>query len=262
MLSTEAVYKANLQRVGTAIPETIALLSKYFCVKDWEQVKASAQTENLLKKRSSHTVDGLLRVVYQRFFAELDPLPNAEMVAKAMTKDVSLVSKTQILYIYTCLSDKLVEKIILDLVNPKLDGFDSHLSKEDVQIFLDKEGQHHPELRNWSGYLKQRWTRGFLALLRDFGVMQPTPSNRLLKPIIRTEAFAFFVLGLLDGEISAFEILRHHIWDLYFLRETDIDNLLIDMQAKGWLHYLKASHIVEMKPKYKSLEEWLDAGLG
>ena len=43
---SELLYKANLQRVGTLIPETITVLSEYLRFKDWDKIKDSLQERN------------------------------------------------------------------------------------------------------------------------------------------------------------------------------------------------------------------------
>ena len=120
----------------------------------------------------------------------------------------------------------------------------------------------HPELQTWSDHLRSRWCRGFLALLRYFGLMEPAPSNRLLHPVVRVEAFAFFLLWLLQSGTGPLPALEHPWWDLYLMRDSDKESLLAQAQARGWLYYSRAVDIVELQPRYASLEEWIHAGLG
>jgi len=180
-----------------------------------------------------------------------------------MVADISQVSKTQILYPYVCKADALVEQAVLRLVKPRLQGsFSSDLTKEDVVDFLREESSSHAELRSWAESLTNRWARGFLALLRNFGVMTPAPKNKLLTPRVRVEVFTFFLLGLLDSGLSVSETLANSLWQLYMMSEQEKENLLVEASAKGWLHYARAASILEVKPRYASLKEWLEHGLG
>ena len=61
-------YKANLQRVGAAISETIVLLGEYARHGDWNWVRTAALQDNLLQKGSSETVIGILKAVKRRVF--------------------------------------------------------------------------------------------------------------------------------------------------------------------------------------------------
>jgi len=79
---------------------------------------------------------------------------------------------------------------------------------------------------------------------------------------LRTETFTFFLLGLLDRKLSPLEALSNDLWKLYFMKDFEIEQLLIDAQAKGWFFFSRAGDIVELKPRYSSLERWLDEYLG
>lgn len=252
-------YRANLQRVGSLVPETIILLQEYARVKDWGKVRHLAIQENILGKRSPHTVDFILREVKRRMFQHEAELPRAELVAELISKDTPLATKSQILLIYLCKSDALVEQLILRLVKPRL-AFRSQqqLSSKDVYDFLMEERKDHPELSRWSEYLRRRWSRGFLALLRDFGFMESAPSRNLTKPTVRVDTFAFFLLHLLKKKLPASNILGNWVWDMFLLSEEEKEGLLAETQKRGWVSFLKAGEVVELSFRYRSLEEWLD----
>jgi len=256
------VYKADLQHAGTAIPESIVILSEYLKHQDWNQLRVSVLRRNLLKKRSSVTASNFLRASRRRFFVDHARLPSADSVAYAMVADMPYIAKAQILYPYVCKADALVEQMILRLVKPRLEeSFSSELTKKDVLNFLREESSSHPELQSWADSLTMRWTRGFLALLRDFGIMERAPSNRLSRPVVRVEAFTFFLLGLLQSGFSTVKVINSPLWDLYFLKSPEIERLLVEAQAGGWIYYSKAGDVVELKPQYTSIGEWFKSGL-
>ena len=85
---------------------------------------------------------------------------------------------------------------------------------------------------------------------------------KLLKPLLRVETFTFFMFGLLQKNLASLEALRNHIWKLYFLEDFELEQLLIDAQARGWFYFSRAGDIIEVKPRYRSLERWLDDCLG
>ena len=205
-----ANYKANLQRVGAAIPEAITLLTEYARRQDWQQVREATLKENLLQKGSSHTVKGILTAIRQRFWNTDGQLPPAGVVSQAMITDIPPAAKSQILYLYVCATDSLVRQTVLHLVKPLMaSSSNASLAPDEVRDFLRREMTSHPELQVWSDHLQTRWCRGFLALLRDFGLMEPAPSNRLLHPVVRVEAFAFFLLWLLQSGTGPLPALEH-----------------------------------------------------
>jgi hypothetical protein len=255
-MSNLVVYKADLQRVGSLVNESLIVLTEYAKFKDWKKTTETIISKNLLAKRSSQTLKGILKAIEKRFLTNYAYLPSCDVLAKAIEKNMSKTIKVQLLYPYICESDFLIKKLLLNLVVEKI-HYSAVLSKNDVLEFLENEAENHPELKKWSDYLKRRWTRGFLAFLRDFGIMEKAPSNRLLKPLVRVESFTFFMLGLLEKKLSPNEIFHNEIWKLYFIRTNELENLLIDAQAQGWVNYSKAGDIIEIKSKYQ-LERWLD----
>lgn len=255
-------YKADLPRAGALVAETLVLLREYACAGDWEQIRQKAIRQNLLQKRSSHTTDAILHAVRHRFLDDHKPLPLAALIAQAVCSNMPMPSKEQVLFAYVVTDDALIDAAIRELVRPKLQTNSSpKLSKEDVLAFLLRESQDHPELCRWSVSLRRRWAQGFLALLRAFRILEPHPSLTLRRPMLRVEAFVFFLLGLLNEGFSAREALSHPLWDLYFLLPTDKDALLYEAQSKGWIHYQRAADVVELIPRF-SLEAWLSNGLG
>jgi hypothetical protein len=257
MSAENIVYKADLQRVGSLINESLVVLTEYDKVKDWQKVKEKVISQNLLNKQSSQTIQGILAAIHKRFFGDHKFLPPAELLAKAITKNIPRNAKIQLLYPYICESDYLVKNMVSNFVANKINQSQPILTKNDVLEFLEKEKKTHPELQKWSDYLKGRWTRGFLAFLRDFNIMEKAPSNRLIKPPLRIETFTFFMLGLLDKKLNIKEILKNEIWHLYFLKNAEIENFLVEAQARGWIYYSRAGEIIELRPKY-NLEGWLN----
>jgi len=253
-------YKADLQRVGSKIPETIILLREYARLNDWDEVKNSALKENILKKRSSQTVNYILQAVKKRLFNNPD-LPRAELVASVVSKEIPLAAKSQILFVYLCESDVLVKRLLLNLVKSRIISSERKMSANDVYDFLLAEKRVHPELKRWSEYLCKRWSRGFLSVLRDHGFMDPAPSKNLIKPSIRVEAFAFFLFHLIEKKLPVKDVLKNKLWDTFLLGPSEKDNLLNETQKHGWIRFLRTGEIIELVPSYKSLEEWLN-GLG
>jgi sulfur relay (sulfurtransferase) DsrC/TusE family protein len=257
MKTENVVYKADLQRVGSLINESFIVLTEYDKVKDWQQVKEKIISQNLLNKQSNQTIKGILIAIHKRFFRNYEFLPSVELLAKAITKNISKIIKIQLLYPYICESDNLIKNMMLNLVANKINQSQIILTKNEILEFLEKEQKTHPELKKWSNYLKGRWTRGFLAFLRDFNVMEKAPSNKLVKPSLRTETFMFFMLGLLDKKMNIKDVLKNEIWRLYFLKNAEIEHFLVETQARGWIYYSRVGEIIELQPKY-NLEWWLN----
>jgi len=260
----EAVeYKANLQRIGAAISETIVLLREYARHGDWNLVRTAALQDNLLQKGSSKTVKDILLGIRRRVFLDTSTLPPALVLARTMMFDIPAAAKTQLVYAYICASDPLVARTVEGLVQPIVTtAIEPRLTAREVGAFLLKEADSHPELARWSETLRQRWAGSFMSLLRAMGIVERLPGSRLQAPVMRVEAFTFLLLGLLESGLSPGEALAHTLWAWYLLTEPDKETLLTESQSRGWVYYSRAADIVELQPRYASLEEWIHAGLG
>jgi hypothetical protein len=256
------VYKANLQRIGPAISETVTLLAAYARHGDWERVRAAALRDNLLQKGSSKTIQDILLGVQRRVFQNAEMLPPAPILAQAMVSEMSAVAKTQLVFAYICASDPLVAHVVADLVRPiAATSLEPRLTAKEVRAFLVRESDSHPELASWSDTLRKRWAGSFMSLMRAMNMVEPLPGNRLQAPLVRVETFFFLLLGLLGREVPPNRALTHTLWDWYLLSDAGKESLLAEAQGRGWLHYARLAEIVELEPRYRSVEEWLHAGL-
>jgi len=261
-LASAGKYVASFQRVGAIYEETITLLSHFARDGDWNAVKEKVFQENLLKKSSSAWIKDILGAVEHRFFARKGPLPSSRQISKFVSSNVSKSSKIQALYQYICDSDPLVERLIAGLVAPLLLKYGtSELTKKTYYEFLGKESESHSELLTWSPSVSGKWQRNFFAFLRASGIMEKKPSLKIRKPVIRIEPLTFFLLGLLQSGLAPVEATEHPSWDLYFLKKPEIERLLVEAQGRGWIYYSRAGDIVVLKPRFPSLEEWLENGL-
>ena len=75
-MGTGRTYKANLQRTGALVDETITLLKECARLGDWEAVRHSALHTNLLGKGATKTVSELLFVVQRRLLIVRPGLPS------------------------------------------------------------------------------------------------------------------------------------------------------------------------------------------
>ncbi len=126
---------------------------------------------------------------------------------------------------------------------------------------MKQETEVHPELSSWSPIVSAVWRRKFYAFLRSTGLMDANPSVEVRRPILRPESFAFLLFGLLDDNLSFTDVVNNRVWERFFMREHDWDEMLSICQVRGWLRYSRLGGIWELTRHEKSLEEWID-GLG
>ncbi|RKY59328.1 MAG: hypothetical protein DRP94_03905 [Candidatus Latescibacterota bacterium] len=253
-------FQAHLQRGGIGLDETVRLLKAYGQHGSWEEVRRLALRENILGKTSDHTVEDILRAFKRRFLCDLG-LPPVELVSQMVGTDLPEAARRQVLFPYFLVSDPLVKRCYCDLVLERLTSNRATLTGAEVVRHLETLSLDHPELTRWASYLRRRWARGFLTLLRRFGLMEPHPGNTLRRFFILPEPFAFFWLWFWERGSSFWDAWGQELWRLLQADERRRDELLAEGQVRGWWTYQRSRDIVHFQPKFDDLKGWIRNGL-
>jgi hypothetical protein len=250
----------GFKTTGAAYPDSIELLLCLNSKQDWHLLSEQVIHDNLLKKKSNRWIGHLVQYFKKRYVLNHDSLPNVESLSTFVSKVKSPSARIQALYQYICESDAFVDVFVTDLIAAKLEQYGPfRLTPPDYDEFIAKEAAIHPEVRNWSPKTVKKIRGDLFAFLRSSGLMEKHPSATVRKFIVRPEAFAFFIYKLLLSNQDINSILKSPIWNRYFLSRPEIDGLLAECQVRGWLQYRSFGGISELIPRYKSMEEWLDA---
>jgi len=255
-----SMFQAHLQRGGIGISEILRLLQAYRQHGEWERVKQLALSENILGKTSDHMVKSVLYTFKRLFFSDTG-LPPVDLVSQFMDVDLPQLARMQTLLPYFLLSDPLVKQCYCDLVLNRLSSNKSTLVSSEVVEYLLTLSIEHPELLKWSEYLRKRWARGFISLLRKFGLMEPSPQKGLRSLWLLNEPFAFFWFWFWQKDGSFWSVWKKEIWELLQLDDKHKEKLLIDGESCGWWTYRRSGEIVHFQPKFSSLLDWIENGL-
>ncbi len=253
-------YTTGFKHVGAAYDEALVLFQQFYERGSWSEVAKAAYDENFLKKKSSRWIKVLLRYTRRRYFEDHSPLPKAELLSKFLHEVDSRQARIQTLYQYICESHPLVDRLVVSLVGSNFREFNTfRLTKTIFRDFFAEEAEDHPELDEWAEYTREKWRRDFYSFLRSTGLMEKHPSVVVRKFILRPEAFAFFLYGLIDEGLAPSEIFDNHLWKRYLLAYAEIEEELSECQVRGWVQFRSMGGISELIPKYGSLEAWIGA---
>jgi len=75
-------------------------------------------------------------------------------------------------------------------------------------VFLSRRVPPIRRCKHESPKVVERWIQHFLAVLREFDLMEKSPRTNLKKPLVRKEVFAFFCIWLLNEGISGIQIFN------------------------------------------------------
>ncbi|MDW8103306.1 MAG: DUF1819 family protein [Anaerolineae bacterium] len=254
-------YRAHLQRGGIGLVEMRRLLLAWAEHGDWGRLREQAFRENLLGKRSDDIIKMALGAFRRRFLSERG-LPPASFVVRMLQASIPEAAQNQVLFPYFLRADPLAERCYRDLVLPRLRDSAPSLNSEEVKAHLETLALEHPELARWSPYLRARWARGFIALLRQFSLMERYPMINLKRLYLLPEPFAFFWLWGWEQNGSFWNADRLDLWELLQADRQSRERLLIEGELRGWWTYQRLGTIVFFHPHFPTLAEWLVAQFG
>jgi len=259
---SEAVkFQAHLHRGGLGLEEMKRLLLAYAECSDELEVKRKAFEDNLLGKTSKRIVEDMFYAFRRRFLSN-SGLPPAELVGMLLRLPIPEAAKNQTLFPYFIVTDHLAERCYRDLVLSRINEPNPQLTSKEVREHLEALSLNHPELAKWSEKLKERWSRGFLTMLRRFNLMERNPKTHLKRLWLLPEPFAFFWLWFWEQGSSFWSAAEHPIWELLQVDGRRREELLIEGQLRGWWSYQRSGSIVDFQPKFPTLKEWLVNALG
>ena len=248
-------YNTTFQTVGAAYDDSLTILEALNMEGSWEVVADATRRENLLKKKSNAWVSKLVEHFRRRFIEDHPPLPDGHLVSKLACKDISRQAKIQVLYQYICESDPLIDRLINGLLGTWFSKYEAFPLRTIIyEEFILQETEAHPELSSWSPTVFAVWRRKFYAFLRSTGLMDSSPSVEVRRLVLRPESFAFILFGLLDCGLPIVDVVNNRVWERFFMREQDWDEMLSICQVRGWLSYSRLGGIWELTRREKSLE--------
>src|SRR5688572_26647141 len=102
---------------------------------------------------STNTLEGILHSIYNRYIVDKPPLPNLSLLAKFINRKIPTVAKSQVLYVYICLSDDLIKDTILSLLPSGFSLTNFVLRQKMILEFIEQQSKLHTELYQWSDSL-------------------------------------------------------------------------------------------------------------
>lgn len=252
-------YTSTFKVTGAIYDESIILL-KELNKNDWSSVKEAVYRDNLLKKKSTSWIEHVLQAFNNRYLKNKPSLPPVKYLSRYVSLFDSKQAIIPVLFQYTCASYPLLDKLVTSLVGDALAEYPVFRLTESIyDDFWKKESERHPEIKRWSEGTQKKLRGDFKIFLRVSGLMEKAPSLTVKKPFIKPETFSFHLYHLIRRDLNYSTIFDNKIWQRFFLSHDEVKDLLIQCQVRGWLDFRGMGDIVELIPKFRSLEEWLDA---
>ena len=247
-------YKARFHHFGAMIDEMRLLVARFDPEAPIDAWVDELIRENVLGKTSRSWTKEVIRGVFIPRFVTgyFENAWKHLRVLEDKGADLSLIRT--LMYYHTAKNDLF----FYDFVTIELyEGFYmGHLdiAAADVFKFIQK---CEPEQFNkpWSDYVQRRLSRGVMATLRDFGILEGKAKKKIANFFLPIEAFACIAFLIQSTTPSGEMILNHSDWKLFLLNSHSVERMFLEAHQRGLLNYNAAGNIVRIEFMHKSIEE-------
>ena len=250
-------YKARFHHYGAMIDEMRLLITLYDPNEPKEQWIARVIENNLMGKRSRNWVRELIVGVFFPRFVN-GKYPDAYKDIKKMEgKGADSHIIKSMMYFHTAIYDKFLYDFVTQELYEKYYLGYSNVTANDVYDFIQSKPSNAFN-REWSEYVKRRLSRGIMATLRDFEILEGKANKRIASYHIPIEVF-LYVAYLLQKDVKSGEKLANHPdWKLFLMNERLTERMFLEGHQKNLVHYEAAGGIVRIEFPYKRKEDLLD----
>jgi hypothetical protein len=242
-------YTSRLQKGGALLEDMRQL------VRHWNEDAVRAQRDagirsNILNKETRNR----LTDVYNRAFLPRfvnGPIPNAWRLVRAL-EDASAPAAVlrPVYYWITATAEPLLGDFCREVLYPH--RADARMSVDTALVLSWLNGKGCP----WSPDVATRVSRGLLAALRDFGILQGRARKRLADPVPPMRSFAYIAFCLRLHGATSRELLVHRDWQCFLLSPEDVERLFLHAHQDRLLEYHAAGSVIQIRFPTDSIEEY------
>lgn len=247
-----AAYTSRIIKAGALLGDTKTLLSHWDTTASVADNTRRIHRENLFGKASRSRVEDILTIFRQRYLRE--PAVTQALVTLAHARLPGAVLE-RILYFHSARADQLLHDTVTEILVPLYEMGVVDLTPDLLQSRLTTllaESKAPP----WSAATFQRVTKGLLATLRDFGVLEGAVQKRIAPAFLPNEAFAYIAFYLKQHQPSGARLLELPDWKLFFLSREAVERFLLESHQQGLLEYHVAGSTTRLTFPASTLPEF------
>jgi len=161
---TDDKYKLSFSTGGLFHRESVILAELFLESNDWDSVRDSVLSENLLQTRTQASSKRSCREIISRLetlsHEELDLLVNGTFQEQA-----------QLLWVAVCRLYKLIAEFAVEVIRERLLGLRFDLSYEDFDFFLNRKSEWHAELDELQPATRKKLRQVLFKILREADIL-------------------------------------------------------------------------------------------
>jgi len=256
-MNKNKTYMTLLAHGGALIDEMRLLMDRFNPEVDTNAWVEEIIKENALGKASRAWTKEIITRFFLPRFVDGEPKNAWKPLKILCSKGVDLSIIRTVMYYHAARIDSfLYDFVTTDLFERYYTG-QMNISAADVLRFIQNASPDKFD-KPWSDSVKGRLSRGVMATLRDFGVLEGKAKKKISDFYLPVEAFVY-VAFLIHFHVSTGEmILEHDDWKLFLLKSQGVERMFLEAHQLGFLNYNAAGKLILIEFEYNSTEELAD----
>lgn len=210
-------YRATLSSKSSLLEEARIFLTTYAQLGDITEASKEL-VDTILPQRSRETrttIVGILRMRLVRWNPPTWVLEDLVSFAHDSNPDTLRVA----LLLHTARQDRVLYDFIQEVIVPHWNSRIYKIMRSDVQGFLDKAQEDHPEILKWSFATREKLSRNALTVLRDGKLLKGEAQKHIVSPHVPTQVARHLVRLLLAEGVAEEDVVRHPDWGVWLWDE-------------------------------------------
>ncbi|MBN2004547.1 MAG: DUF1819 family protein [Anaerolineae bacterium] len=260
-------YNTSFAGKGARLPDVKQVLQAVATGQTLEQIRAAVIDQDLLDCGTRKSRETVWHEIYRRYLSGREAAHSATL-ARFASRCANSAAVDLVLFYEYCQVDALLYELTAHCTYELYQNARTTIDKVDINEWLSQQEATHPEISRWSPMVRGRLVRGYLATIRDFGLVTGTKQKEFYKLYIPREAFIYALYhqkdrGLEDfGDLTAKALIQSLDWRLFLLTERDVLFMLDDAARGGFVHFRQAGDIYDLRFIYNDLHEVVNVLIG
>jgi hypothetical protein len=149
-------------------------------------------------------------------------------------------------YVFFALNDRLVTDLGTEWLFPLLRRAPVAMRLADLQAFIQRAEEAHPELRAWSEKTRQAVAQKYLASVRDFGLARGAARKTTLRPALYGAPVRLLISALRLARVPSMALVRAPVFRLLALDTAEVIDALGELNRVGALQFRMQGDVVEL----------------
>ena len=249
----DPIYSSRIIKASALLADTKVLLAEWDLQQSVADNLDRARRENIFGKASRQRVEDILQIFRQRYFDDADVGSGLVTLSRGGAPAGWL---DPLLYFFAAQNDRTLRDMVVEVIYPRQAAGYTDLPVEVVIRALRQWVAESKTTTQWGEETITRVAQGFMATLRDFGVLQGAVHKRIAPVYLPNASFALAALWLQGREQSGERLLHSDGWKLFLLPVEGVERFFIESHQQHLLTYQAAGSVVRIEFPALSLTEY------